>query len=163
MSAELVAMRRRERDEAVAARDAARAEVAAIQERIDRRRAAQGEITQRRLADAVVPGDATEYSALAGDLAVLEGMLAEKTAALRPIDVDGPAARLAEAEAAHRREQDERELDALQARGREFEDGLCGVIRASVKLGTRLGLRQLSQVYRPSAALERAIRLGVKP
>lgn len=163
MSAELIATRRRERDEAVAARVEALAAVSAVQERIDRRRAAQADITQRRLADAAVAGDAQEYAALAGDLVVLEQVLAAKHEALRQIDVDGPAARLAEAEATHCREQDETAFRALQQRCADIDAALVGAIRAAGELGDRIGRTRVREIFRPSKALDFAIRLGVRP
>lgn len=155
MAAEVVAMRRRERDEAAVARDAALAEVRAVQERIDRRRTAQSEITQRRLDGVNVPGDAAELAALERDCEALTSILEEKRAAAHAIDVNGAAARLAEAEAAHRREQDEAALAAMQQRCVEHDLALVSAVQATLALSARLGKPRQSQVYRFSAGLRR--------
>jgi hypothetical protein len=108
-------------DEANAAHVAALDKVAGLDGRIARCEARQGAITARRLDDKATPGEAAEYAALNGDLAVLRKLRAEAQAVADVADPAEQRRALAIAENALATHQGEAELDVVVQHARRVE------------------------------------------
>ena len=72
-------------------------------------------------------------------------------------------AALARAETDHQREQDEIAFRAFVDRLQAIDAMLVQCLHVACEAGAKIGRYQVSQVYRPSETLDRALRLGIRP
>lgn len=159
-----LAQARAELAAAEAAHNDARARVTQIEQRINDIQRRQREITATRLEGESSPAEAAEFAALAGDLETLSGMLTkarQEADALRP---DAARNRFALAQQQADRELAQAEMDALIQKAAQLDQALCRCIGMIHTIGRqRFQHVALSQSWRPSTALDRALRLGVPP
>lgn len=165
MSAQELAKARRMHAEAVAAHQAASDKAQAIVERLDGIRARRDAISQNRVSGLVDPAETAEFAALAGDIEVLDKMLvqARAEAATASEQMHGRTIYYADAEQAHKRELAAVEYEALRQKTQEIEAVFCRAIGMVARAGKQLGHHTLSQSYKPSDTLHRALNLGVAP
>jgi len=126
----IVARTRVELDTAAVAHARDSAEVARLAARADVARTRQAEITRRRLADQSTDKEAAEYAALAGDLAVLNDLLAEARSRAQASEPTEQRAVLARAEADLREATEGAAFDATVERAREAERVYIAHLRA---------------------------------
>lgn len=161
---EQLAHARAELAAAEAAHNDALSKVAQVEQRISDSRRRQREITATRLEGESSPAEAAEFAALAGDLETLASMLTkarQEADALRPDDARN---RLAYAQQHADRELAQAEMDALSQKAAQLDAALCRCVGMIHFIGRqRFQHVALSQSWRPSAALDRALRLGVPP
>lgn len=163
MTAENLAEARRNFAAADAVHQAHLAKVRSIQDRIQVAKAKQSAITNRRVAGTDSPDDAAEFAALGADLELLKEMLTEAQAAASAKAPDHERNLLSQAETLHQREQDAVNYEALLQSCQKLDQALCDCIAQTAAFGRKIGHVSLSQSWRPSDTLHRAISYGVPP
>lgn len=163
MNSQAIAAARLKLEEAEQRQQEAQAKLQKIEHRLAECRQRQQEITAARLDGTATPDSAAEFGALAADISALEKMGATAQAEAALISTDKERNTLAELENMMRRNQDQELFTALAAKVTEIELLLCKAIAAAHQAGRRIGHHSLSQSWKPSNALDRAIRLGVSP
>lgn len=158
-----VARHRLALQEAQERHQAAQAKVAAIQARIADCRQRQQAVTAARLDGTASPESAAEFAALAADVETLGAMLEAARAEITSTDPaeERHALDLAEQQLRHHQAQDH--FTALAIKTAEVEKLLCQAIAATHEAGRKIGHHSLSQSWRPSDALHRAVHYGVTP
>lgn len=140
------------------------AKVAGIESRITECQRHQREITQQRLEGEANHADAAEFTALAGDIETLAGMLIkarQDADALRP---DEARNQLAHAMRQHDKDVAMAEMDALMQKAAQLDAALCRCVGAMHQIGrAKFQHVAVSQSWRPSTELDRCLRLGVPP
>lgn len=123
------------------------------------------EITQARVAGTASGQDADEFVLLTADADLLGNMLAEAqlTAQELRATADARLSELQNEEKNHAIEQAGIEFAALSMKTREIEAIFVQAIAATHTAGRKLGHYVLSQSWRPSEKLDRAMRYGVPP
>ena len=163
MTAENLAEARRNFAEADSAYQALKAKARSIEDRIAVARAKQAEITNKRVNGTATDADTAEFAALGADLELLKEMLTEAQAAASAKAPDHERNLLSQAETLHQREQDAVNYEALLQSCQKLDQALCDCIAQTAAFGKRLGHASLSQSWRPSDTLHRAISYGVPP
>ena len=165
MSVENLANGEQMHQEAVAAHQAATDKLQALAARLTEARAKMTTISQARINGTASAQDAAEYSALAGDVALLEKMEAEALAATKLTNdqVHGAFIWYTDASRAHEQELMTAKFEAMKAKTAEIEAVFTRAIGMTAKLGKTLGHHSLSQSYQPGQTLHRALNLGVAP
>lgn len=163
MTAENLAEARRNFAQADSAYQALKAKARSIEDRIAVARAKQAEITNKRVNGTATDADTAEFGALAADLELLGEMLAEAQNAAATKSPDNERSLLSQAETMHQRAADQQKFEALQQASQKLDAALCDAIRQTHEFGKRIGHASLSQSWRPSDALHRAISYGVPP
>lgn len=161
-----VAEARRVLEEAQSVHRAATEKVAQIDTRIAACRARQQQITAARLEGEATTADAAEFAALVGDVETLTGMLAgaQTEAVATTSACDEALRRLAYVEQQAARALAEAEFAALAQKSAELDAALCKIIGHMHAIGKgMLGHVSLTQTWRPSSDLDRALRLNVCP
>jgi DNA repair exonuclease SbcCD ATPase subunit len=163
MTPELIAAARLKLEEAEQRQQEAASKVSKIEQRLAEYRNRQNDITAARL-DGTAPADsASEFAALAADIAALEKMHATAQAEALLLSPTKERDQLAELERQMRHAQDQEIYTALSAKVSEIEALLCRAIGAAHQAGRKLGHHSLSQTWRPSNTLIRAFSHGVAP
>lgn len=136
-----------------------------ISERLGSIRNRLSEITQARVAGTASGQDADEFVLLTADADLLGNMLAEAqlTAQELQATADARLSELQNEEKNHAIEQAGIEFAALSMKTREIEAIFVQAIGATHTAGRKLGHYVLSQSWRPSEKLDRAMRYGVPP
>lgn len=163
MTTEVIAEARRALADAEGKYQAATDKVRQIRDRIEWTTAKRAEITQRRLAGEATDHETAEFAALGADLEVLERMRGEAEVAAKALEPTEARARLAAAEQQHQRELNDAEAQVLAKKAAELDAALCRCVAEIHRRGKGMGRTQLSQNWRPSETLDRAMRLGVPP
>lgn len=161
MTAQLLVEARRLAAEATTTHEAANNRMSTLRERISGTTARMAEITASRLAGTSNEAAAAEYVVLAGDLDGLQVMLASAEQAVLDTHPGKAQDKLREAEAAHRREQDEIAFDLLRAQSEKLESALLDCIASLYAVGRTLKGPSLVMSWRPSTRLSNAIHPGV--
>jgi len=136
-----------------------------ITERLGLIRNRLSEITQARVAGTASGQDADEFVLLTADADLLAHMLTDAQATVQDIQATANARQneLQAEERNHALEQAGIEFAALSMKTREIESIFVQAIGATHAAGKRLGHYVLSQSWRPSEQLDRAMRFGVPP
>lgn len=163
MNPQAIAAARLKLEEAEQRQQEAQAKVQKIEQRLAECRQRQQEITAARLAGTAPADSAAEFGALAADLSALEKMHSTAQAEAALISTDKERNTLAELENLMRRNQDEEFFNALAGKVSEIELLLCKAIAAAHQAGRKIGHHSLSQSWKPSTALDRAVHYGVSP
>lgn len=165
MSAETLATANRLFAEASEAYREANDRLSGISERLGSIRNRLSEITQARVAGTASGQDADEFVLLTADADLLGNMLAEAqlTAQELGATADARLSELQNEEKNHALEQAGIEFAALSMKTREIEAIFVQAIAATHTAGRKLGHYVLSQSWRPSEKLDRAMRYGVPP
>ena len=163
MNPQAIAAARLKLEEAEQRQHEAQAKTQKIEQRLAECRQRQQEITAARLDGTAPPDSAAEFGALAADISALEKMHSTAQAEAALISTDPERNRLAEMESMMRRNQDQELFNALSLKVSEIELLLCKAIAAAHGAGRKLGHHSLSQSWKPSIALERAVHYGVSP
>ncbi len=165
MSAENLARGERMHVEALAEHQSALHKEQGIDARIADIAKRMNAISQRRIAGTSNDQEAAEFAALGGDSQLLTQMLAAAKAEtkLAGDKVRGAVAWYGDAQNAHMRQQAELEYNALQLRTKEIEAVFVRAIGATARAGKAIGHHSLSQSFKISETLHRAINLGVIP
>ncbi len=165
MSAETLATANRLFAETNDAHREANDRLSEISERLGSIRNRLSEITQARVAGTATGQDADEFVLLTADADLLGHMLIEAQHTAQELQAAANA-RLRELETEeknHALEQAGIEFAALSMKTREIEAIFVQAIAATHTAGRRLGHYVLSQSWRPSEKLDRAMRYGVPP
>jgi len=151
--------------ESVADHKTAQAKQNGINDRLKDIAAQMTAITQRRIDGTSSDHEASEFAALAGDSQLLTGMLATAKAETKLAADKIHACYVVhdDAKNAHDRQQAQVEYIAMLAKTSEIEAVFVKAIRATALAGKKVGHFVLSQSFRPSEPLDRALRLGVIP
>jgi hypothetical protein len=122
-------------------------------------------ITQRRIAGEIDDKETAEYAALQGDSQLLTTMLATAKAETKLAGETVHAAYCAFSDAQNAQTilENQAKYEALAAKTREIEVVFCKAIRLTALAGQAIGHHVLGQSYRPSEALDRALRMNVIP
>lgn len=163
MTIEILAEARRNFQEADTAYQAAKAKARSIADRIQVAKAKLAGITNRRVTGTDAPEDAAEFGLLSADIELLTQMLAEAEAQADAKSPEHQRNLLMQAETLHQRELDQAKFEALSQTAQKLEAALCNCIGQTHAYGKRLGHFSLSQSWRPSDTLHRAINHGVPP
>lgn len=163
MSIETLAEAKRNFQEADTAYQAAKAKARSIADRIQVAKAKQAAITNSRVAGTASDTDGAEFGALSADIELLGQMLSEAEASAEAQSPEHQRSLLIQAENLHQREVDQEKFEALLQTGKKLESALCDCIGQTYAIGKRLGHFSLSQSWRPSDVLHRAINHGVPP
>jgi chromosome segregation ATPase len=163
MITQSIAAARQKLAEAEQRQQDAQAKVQKIEHRLAECRQRQQEITAARLDGTAPPDSAAEFGALAADIAALEKMFATVQAEAALLGTDKERNTLAELENMMRRNQDQELFTALSGKAAEIELLLCKAIAAAHQAGRRISHHSLSQSWKPSIALARAINYGQPP
>ena len=154
---------RRNFAEADAVYQGLKAKARSIADRIQVAKAKQAAITNKRVAGTATEADTAEFGALSADLELLATMLTAAETAAEAKNPEFERNLLSQAETLHQREQDKTKFDALSAVCLKLDAALCEAIGEAHAFGKRLGHVPLSQSWRPSEALHRAVNYGVPP
>lgn len=154
---------RRNFAEADAVYQGLKAKARSIADRIQVAKAKQAAITNKLVTGTATEADTSEFGALSADLELLATMLTEAEAAAEAKNPEFERNLLSQVQALHQREQDKTKFDALAAVCLKLDAALCEAIGEAHAFGKRLGHMSLSQSWRPSDALHRAVTYGVPP
>jgi hypothetical protein len=165
MSADQVAAARREHGEATELHRESHEKLNSIVYRIGTIRSRLAEITSARIAGTATGKDADEFVLLNADSELLASMLtaAQQTVQERHALVISKTQELTEAEKAHALEQAGIEFTALSLKTQELEAVFVRAIALTHAAGKKLGHFSLFQSWKPSAPLDKAMRLNVPP
>ena len=155
----------RQHQEAVAAHAAALEKQNGIDGRLQDIAARMTAITARRVAGNVDEKEAAEYAALQGDSQLLATMLTAAKAETKLAAETLHASVIAYSDASNAQNmlENQAKYEALAAKTREIEVVFCKAIRLTALAGQAIGHHVLGQSYRPSEALDRALRMNVIP
>lgn len=163
MTAENLAEARRNFAQADSTYQVLKAKARSIEDRIAVARAKQVEITNKRVNGTATDADTAEFGALAADIDLLDSMLSEAQAAASTKSPEHERNLLSQAETMHQRAADKQKFEALQQTSQRLDAALCDAIRQTHEFGKRLGHVSLTQSWRPSDTLHRAISYSVPP
>ncbi|MBY0576353.1 MAG: hypothetical protein K2P67_07150 [Gallionellaceae bacterium] len=165
MSAETLATANRLFAEAKEALREGNEKLSSITERLSLIRTRLSEITQARVAGTATGQEADEFVLLTADADLLAHMQTDAHATVQDIyaTVNDRQNELQAEEKNHALEQAGAEFMALSDKTREIESMLMQAISATHSAGKKLGHYLLSQSWRPSEKLDRAMRYGVPP
>lgn len=136
-----------------------------ITERLGTIRNRLSEITQARVAGTATGQDADEFVLLTADAELLGSMLAEAQRTVQKLQSIATARlnELQTAEKIHALDQAGIEFAALSMKTREIEAVFVRAIAMTHAAGRKLGYHVLSQSWRASEPLDKAMRLNVPP
>jgi chromosome segregation ATPase len=154
---------RRRFEEATEKHRTAQERVAQIRERIATCERRQREITAARLEGESSPAEAAEYMALTGDIETLKAVLSEAECEARALEPTSERNYLTIAERNAAQELTQAEFDALRDVAARLDVALCDAIAKLHAVGRRMGHVQLSQSWRASDDLRRAVYHNVPP
>jgi hypothetical protein len=155
----------RQHQEAIATHAAALDKQTGIDGRLSDIATRMATITKRRVAGDVDPAEASEYAALQGDSQLLATMLttAKAETKLAAETMHATYCAFSDAKNGQAILENQAKYEALLAKTREIEVVFCKAIRATAMAGKSIGHHVLGQSYRPSEALDRALRMNVVP
>lgn len=155
----------RQHADAVAAHQAAHDKQTSIDNRLKDIAERMAAITKRRVAGDVDEKETAEYAALQGDSQLLAQMLttAKAETKLAAETLHASVVAYSDAQNAQTMLENEAKFQALAAKTREIEVVFCKAIRLTALAGQAIGHHVLGQSYRPSEALDRALRMNVIP
>lgn len=165
MSSENLAKAERQHAEMVAQHQAALEKQKCLDARLSDTAERMKAISQRRIDGTSNDAEAAEFAALHGDAALLEKMLATAKAETAQAfeRVHGASCVYNDTKSAHERQKVAIEYECLRQKCADIEAVFCRALGMVARAGKKLGHHTLSQSYRPSDTLHRALNLGVAP